>query len=56
MSLVILADPSWKCRSCACYVPVDQKHGYCDFYGHNVAAEKECCASYAPGKPVPVEG
>jgi len=54
--LIILADPSWKCKTCACYIAVDSRHGYCDFYGISVAADKECCASYAPGRAVPVEG
>lgn len=56
MSLVILIDPVGKCRSCTCYIPIDRLHGYCDFYGHNVAGEKECCASYAPGRAALVEG
>lgn len=50
MSLIILADPSFRCRGCACYVPVDRLSGYCDFYGHNVSPEKESCASFVPAE------
>jgi hypothetical protein len=48
VSVVILYDPSFRCRGCACYVPVDRASGYCDLYGHNVSPEKESCASFVP--------